>query len=248
MFFRATAFFILFFVNIRYFYLIISVNKYICQPMRLSFCTFLLFSFSCLFQTVSAQHHENELVQFSGVVVTSDSLQPVPFTTVMIKSSHRGITADYFGFFSLVAHKNDVIQFSATGYKKVEYHIPDTLSGNRYSLIQVLSSDTIQLIETVIYPWPTREQFKQAFIKLSVPDDDIVIAQKNINYLEMRERALDFEKYPMDGSMNYRNNLDHQIDKLYYYGQTQPLAIFNPFAWAKFIKAWKNGDFKKKKK
>jgi len=25
------------------------------------------------------------------------------------------------------------------------------------------------------------------------------------------------------------------------------MGIFNAFAWAKFIKAWKNGDFKKKK-
>ncbi|HEX7411832.1 MAG TPA: carboxypeptidase-like regulatory domain-containing protein [Bacteroidales bacterium] len=216
--------------------------------MRLNLHTFLLFALCCLSLAASAQHHENDLVQFSGVVVTSDSLQPVPFTNVVIKSTRRGTTADYFGFFSLVAHKNDIIQFSATGYKKVEYHIPDTLSENRYSLIQVLSSDTIQLIETVIYPWPSREQFKQAFIKLSIPDDDIVIARKNINYMEMRERAQNFDKYPMDGAMNYRNNLDHQIDKLYYNGQTQPLTIFNPFAWAKFIKAWKNGDFKKKKK
>lgn len=232
----------------RYLCLIVSVNKYICHSMRLILYTFLLCSLCCISHAAFAQHHENDLVQFSGVVVTSDSLQPVPFANITIKSSRRGINADYFGFFSLVAHKNDIIQFSATGFKKVEYHIPDTLSGNRYSLIQVLSSDTIQLIETVIYPWPSREQFKQAFIKLSIPDDDIVIAQKNINYLEMRERAQNFEKYAMDGAMNYRNNLNHQIDKLYYYGQTQPLTIFNPFAWAKFIKAWKNGDFKKKKK
>jgi len=216
--------------------------------MRLNLYTFLLIALCCLSDAVFAQLQDKDLVQFSGVVVTSDSLQPVPFTNIMIKSTHRSTTADYFGFFSLVAHKNDIIQFSATGFKKVEYHIPDTLSENRYSLIQVLSSDTIQLIETVIYPWPSREQFKQAFIKLSIPDDDIVIAQKNINYLEMRERAQNFEKYAMDGAMNYRNNLDHQIDKLYYNGQTQPLTIFNPFAWAKFIKAWKNGDFKKKKK
>ncbi len=215
--------------------------------MRPKLHTLLLIALCCLVLTAAAQRHENNLVQFSGVVITSDSLQPVPFANITIKSSRVSTTADYFGFFSLVAHKNDVIQFSATGYKRVEYRIPDTLSENRYSLIQVLSSDTIQLIETVIYPWPSREQFKQAFIKLSIPDDDIVIAQKNINYMEMRERAMDFEKYPMDGAMNFRNSMDHQIDRLYYYGQTQPLTIFNPFAWAKFIKAWKNGDFKKKK-
>lgn len=196
----------------------------------------------------SSQSHENDLVQFSGVVITSDSLQPIPFTNVIIKRTQRGTTADYFGFFSIVANKTDIIQFSATGFKKAEFQIPDTLKENRYSLIQVLSSDTFELSETVIYPWPTREQFKQAFITLHIPDDDIVIAQKNINYMEMRELAKNMDKYGMDGAMNYTNNLNKQIDKLYYYGQAQPITIFNPFAWAKFIKAWKNGDFKNKKK
>jgi hypothetical protein len=40
--------------------------------------------------------------------------------------------------------------------------------------------------------------------------------------------------------------MQEQIDKLYYNGQTQPISILNPFAWAKFIKSWKDGDFKRK--
>ena len=35
-------------------------------------------------------------------------------------------------------------------------------------------------------------------------------------------------------------------NKAYYYGQAPSQNIFNPFAWAEFIKAWKRGDFKKK--
>ena len=35
--------------------------------------------------------------------------------------------------------------------------------------------------------------------------------------------------------------------KTYYAGQIPPMNIFNPFAWAEFVKAWKRGDFKKKK-
>jgi hypothetical protein len=216
--------------------------------MRPGLYIFLLFLFCRSITETMAQHHENDLVQFSGVVVTADSLQPVPFTNVVIKRTHKGTTSDYFGFFSIVANKTDIIQFSATGFKKSEFQIPDTLKDNRYSLIQVLSSDTIELAETVIYPWPSREQFKQAFITLHIPDDDIVIARKNIDYMEMRELAQNMDKYGMDGAMNYTNNLNKQVDRLYYYGQTQPISIFNPFAWAKFIKAWKRGDFKNKKK
>ncbi|HOP13153.1 MAG: carboxypeptidase-like regulatory domain-containing protein [Lentimicrobium sp.] len=190
-----------------------------------------------------AQVQESDLVQFSGVVVAGDSIRAVPFVNIRIKGSNRGTTSDLYGFFSLVARKGDVIQFSAVGFKKGSYRIPDTLSASRYSLVQIMTNDTILLKETVIYPWPTPEQFKQAFVWNKIPDDDLTIARKNLDKMEMRERAL---AMPMDGSMNYRNYMDNQVSKLYYRGQAQPIPLFNPFAWAEFIKAWKRGDFKRK--
>jgi hypothetical protein len=191
----------------------------------------------------------NDLVQFSGVVVTADSLRPVPFVNIAVAKTGRGTTSDYWGFFSIVVHKNDLISFSAVGYKPGLFRIPDTLSENRYSLIQVMSSDTIMLTETVIYPWPSKEQFRHAFLTLNIPDDDIEIARRNLAYMEMREiygRNYDPERYGYTSGQSYRNYMTTQSDKLYYNGQTMPNNLLNPLAWAKFIKAWKRGDFKKK--
>jgi len=128
-------------------------------------------------------------------------------------------------------------------FKDAEFVIPDTITENRYSLIQVMSSDTIMLQETVIYPWPSKEQFREAFINLEIPDDDYEIARKNLEQAELVARA---EEYDMDGSMNYKNYINQQTSKLYYAGQAQPISLLNPFAWAQFIKAWRNGDFKRK--
>ncbi len=191
----------------------------------------------------------NDLVQFSGVVVTADSLRPVPFTNISVGNSGRGTTSDYWGFFSIVVHKNDLITFSVVGYKPGTFRIPDTLSANRYSLIQVMSSDTIMLTETVIYPWPSKEQFRHAFLTLRIPDDDIEIARRNMAYMEMREiygRNYDPERYGYTPGQSYHNYASTQADKLYYKGQTMPNNLLNPIAWAKFIQAWKRGDFKKK--
>ena len=191
----------------------------------------------------------NDLVQFSGVVVTADSLRPVPFANIAVSQTGRGTTSDYWGFFSIVVHKNDLISFSAVGYKPGLFRIPDTLKENRYSLIQVMSSDTIMLTETVIYPWPSKEQFRHAFLTLKIPDDDIEIARRNLAYMEMREiygRNYDPERYGYTAGQSYRNYASNQADKLYYNGQTMPNNLLNPIAWAKFIQAWKRGDFKKK--
>jgi hypothetical protein len=184
-------------------------------------------------------------VQFSGVIVSDDSLKPVPFASIMIKDSWKGSVSDIFGFFSFAAHKGDKIVFSAMGYKTVTFIIPDTIRSNRYSMIQIMRTDTLILNETVIYPWPTYEQFKKAFVSTDIPDDALERAKKNIAEIEKRVNLADM---PMDGSMNYRNFVSNKVNQLYYAGQMPPNNLLNPIAWAKFIKAWKEGKFKVKRK
>lgn len=205
--------------------------------------TSILIFFIC--GNIFAQETKENLIQFSGVVVSADSIKAIPFTHIIITNTHRGTVSDYYGYFSFVAKKQDTVVFSSMGYKKDTFLIPDTITSNRYSLIQVMSSDTIMLTETVIYPWPTKEQFVQAFLELDIPDDDLAIAQKNLDKDKLRQKG---ENMRMSASMNYRHYMDKHHSKLYYAGQMQPITILNPFAWAKFIKAWREGKFKKKDK
>jgi hypothetical protein len=209
---------------------------------------FILFLLMPLFMEAQKEQQHNQeyykdLVQFSGAVVTGDSLHPVPFTHIIDHNTHFGTISDYYGYFSFVARKGDSITFSAVGFKKALFIIPDTIQNSRYTMFQVMANDTIYLNETVIYPWPTKEQFKEAFLNLDIPDDDLEIARQNLERYELYVRA---EAMPMDGSMNYRNYIDQTVDKLYYAGQTQPISLLNPFAWAQFIKAWQDGKFKRK--
>lgn len=193
----------------------------------------------------SQKLQKNDLVQFSGVVVTGDSLQPVPFTGIMIKSTFRGTVSDYYGFFSFVARIRDTVEFSAIGFKKISFIIPDTLTDNRCSLIQMLKRDTIQLPEARVFPWPSKEQFKDAFLSLHIPDDDLERAKKNLDPYKMSFIA---ENMSMDGSMNFRNQMMNQSSRLYYAGQLPPNNLLNPIAWAKFIQMWQEGAFKSKEK
>jgi hypothetical protein len=189
------------------------------------------------------QEYYKGLVQFSGAVVTGDSLHPVPFTHIIDHSTNFATMSDYYGYFSFVARKGDSITFTAGGFKRGAFIIPDTIKSNRYTLFKVMTSDTIYLNETLLYPWPTKEQFKEAFLKLELADDDLEIARKNLDRYELYVRG---QSMPMDGSMNYQNYIDQTVSKLYYAGQTQPISLLNPFAWAEFFKAWQDGKFKRK--
>lgn len=209
--------------------------------------TYTLFALCLITVCLKAQDtrlKNKKLVQFSGIVVTGDSLDPVIYVNIVIKGTKRGTISDNNGFFSFVAEEGDIIDFSALGYKAVTFHIPDSLALSRYSWIQLMTADTIYLSETIIVPWPTLEQFKKAFVKAEIPNDDMQRALKNLNLTEMKERYMN---YPMDGSMNYRNFVDQQVYKNYYNGQYMPNNLLNPFAWAQFVKAWEEGKFKRKK-
>ncbi|MBE0648303.1 MAG: carboxypeptidase-like regulatory domain-containing protein [Bacteroidales bacterium] len=184
-----------------------------------------------------------QLVQFTGITVTADSLSSVPFTKILIKTSHEGTTTDAMGYFSFVAHIGDTVLFNAIGYKPTSFIIPDTILHQRYSLIQLMTADTLTLTPAIIFPWPTYEEFKQAFINLDIPDDDLERARRNLSPAKIMMMA---DQLPMDARMNYNNYIENQTSKLYYFGQQQPFSIFNPFAWAQFIKAWKDGKFKRK--
>jgi hypothetical protein len=184
-----------------------------------------------------------EFIQFSGVVVSQDSLKPIPYCSIIDKVTKRGTTSDYFGYFSFVANKGDTIQFSSIGYKKTLFTIPDTLTTNKYSLIQIMFEDTILLKTAVIYPWPSKEQFAKAFVEAKIPNDDYQRAMSNLSRAQLNERM---QFTPMDGALNFKWEQQQIQSKLYYAGQYPPNNLLNPIAWAKFIEAWKRGDFKSK--
>ena len=190
-----------------------------------------------------SQNNEPKIIQFSGVVVSSDSLQPVPYVAITQKGSYRGTLSDYYGFFSFVAQEGDTIEFSALGFVKAQYVIPNNLDDTRYSIIQVLNQDTFLLPTTVVYPWPTKEQIYEYFLKAPVPDDDLERARKNLAQEKMADLAM---RTPMDASMNYRYSMNQYNTKLYNAGQIPMNNLLNPIAWAKFVDAWKKGDFKRK--
>lgn len=196
--------------------------------------------------TVKAQFEsfKDSVVELYGVVMTADSLQGVPAVSIVIKGQNRGTITNDKGVFSIVVLKGDQVEFSSIGFKSKLVEIPRDLKGNQYSLIQLLVTDTVYLPATIIKPRVSREQFERDFVKTEVSDDNIEIARSNNN---VATRRLLMSSLPADGSEASNQYMRQRVSKMYYTGQIAPQNIFNPFAWSEFIKAWKRGDYKKKK-
>ena len=187
---------------------------------------------------------KDSVVQLYGVVMSADSLRGLPGVTVMVKGQNRGTFTNDAGVFSIVILKGDKVEFTSIGYKPKIAEIPKDLKGNQYSMIQLMVNDTVFLPATIIKQRPTREQFEREFLNTDVPDDDIEIARNNNN---ASIRRMLMATLPADGREASTQYMRGYSQKLYYSGQIAPQNIFNPVAWAEFIKAWKRGDFKKKK-
>ena len=187
---------------------------------------------------------KDSVVQLFGVVMTADSLKGIPSVSIVVKGQNRGTITNDRGVFSIVVLKGDVVEFSSIGYKSQLVPIPKELQGNQHSIIQLMVNDTIFLPATIIKPRISREQFERDFANTNVPEDNITIARNNN---DVATRRLLMATLPSDGREASNQYLRQSANKLYYSGQIAPMNIFNPFAWNEFIKAWKRGDFKKKK-
>ena len=182
----------------------------------------------------------DKYIQISGVVL-DDSLQPLPFVSIMLKGTRSGTVSDFYGFFTVVAKAGDEMQFFSINHKSKSYNLSDTLTGRHYSIIQILTKDTIQLATVNVFPWPSKEQFKRAILNLDLSDTDIERAYKNMDNEDVRASI---KGGSMDAAANYRFMMQQQYTKLYQAGQYPSISLLNPVAWAQFIDAWRKGKLK----
>ncbi len=185
----------------------------------------------------------DSVVQLYGVIMTADSLVGIPAVSVVVKGQNRGTITNNQGVFSIVVLKGDEVEFSHVTYKSKTIQIPRNIEGNQYSIVQLMVVDTVYLPATIIRPRPTPEQFARDFVNTKVPDDNIEIARRNT---DAAKRRILLQSTPGDAGEATRMQFNKIANRAVYQGQTPPMNIFNPAAWADFIQAWKRGDFKNK--
>ena len=184
----------------------------------------------------------DDLIQFSGLVITSDSLRALPLVSIRIKGTNKGTYSDQAGFFSFVAKKGDVVLFSFIGLRSVEYKIPAHLDGSKYSIIQPMSDDTVFLAPTYVRGWPSQEEFNYYFVKANIPDVAYEVARGNLRKQTLNNMSAGMS---YDANEASRQTVQDQYSRYYYNGQLAPNRLFDPFAWGQFFNAWKRGDYQK---
>jgi len=190
----------------------------------------------------SSMAQQSRLIQYSGVVMSADSENvPVPFASVYNQSLHLGTIANYQGFFTFAAHGGDTIEVSSVGFLKGEFIVPEIPeSQGGYTTVILLNPDVKTLPETTIYPWFSKAEFRDAFLHMNIPEDDIARAKENMNNDRLRAMGQGIA----DPNINAHQVIANNAATYYYQGQYRPMPILSPTAWMQFFSELKNGDFK----
>ena len=97
-------------------------------------------------------------------------------------------------------------------------------------------------IPTFVYPWPTPQKFRNEFLSLRLDDNEAEIGRKNLESILLYDRMV---YMGADASESYKIAMNQQAQKAYTNGQLPQNNLLNPVAWAAFLRALQNGDFKR---
>ncbi len=188
------------------------------------------------FESVLAQDNTRDVIQFSGVVTTQDTVSGILGAHVYVPKGGRGTTTNYYGYFSFPVLERDSVVISVVGFQKQSVIIP-TIEGDSYTTIIAMVSDTTYLPELEILPFPTEEMFKEAVLAYRLPNQgDLNNMDDNLDPDVLAEI---YRNMPMDGSMNHRYFTQQQAVYLHDAYGPRPNPFLNPFAWAEFFKSLK---------
>lgn len=205
----------------------------------------LLALFTLGLSTNKAFAQADKPVQIHGVVVSNDSLiQLLPNVQILVKSRGQMTVSDNDGFFSLVAMPGDTVYFQHIGFKLQRFWVPDTLDGESFLARILLEWDTELLDPVIVYPWPSRENFKEEFLAMEIETTELDIAQRNLAMEELKERAraMGYDAAEMqDHLINMQNQQLYNEGRFYGTGGASAIlgALSNPFAWTELFQSLK---------
>jgi len=180
--------------------------------------------------------------------VRDEKLQPIPYVHIIAQKDFRPAVSDQQGMFTIITYPRDTLLISCVGFKPRKVPVPAISYNDSKHYIKdiILEEEVIALGEVVILPWRTYREFKDAFMALELPEDDLQRAYHNIAVLQ-EQIYNSLSNRPASPTANFRDVMNTRTNRMMTYGHMYPTyAITNPIAWAQFFNALRNGEFRRR--
>lgn len=140
---------------------------------------FLLIS-AFIFFCCATLHAQNRYFPLNGMVVSADSLSPIPNAHILSELSYYGTTSNSDGRFSMLIRNNDTLRISNVGF--VTQLLPinyDSINSNNYLIM--MEKDTIMLQEVDVFPYLDNHKVEEIIGRIPIEIPKLVLYEDDIN-------------------------------------------------------------------
>lgn len=113
-----------------------------------------------------AQKRDVQMVELSGILLSSDSLKTVADARILSKDNFLGSFSDSLGQFNIIVNKGDSLMFSSMGYDTRIVPITDSILRLAQPITFLMTLDTVLIHEVVIHAFWDYATFKQMIIHM----------------------------------------------------------------------------------
>lgn len=120
---------------------------------------------------------QQEKGMLQGVIIDSKTQEPIPWATILVKGTNKGVIADEDGLFSISCSTGDILLFSYIGYKPKEIKI------SKIKLIQVEMEEDLKAIDEIVVTAYGTGQKKASIVGSiqTVRPDDLKVPTINLS-------------------------------------------------------------------
>ena len=120
---------------------------------------------------LTAQQKNNKnLYSFDAVLLTSDSLLPVPDAHIISKRMLWGNISNNDGRFKMLVDPHDTLMITSIGYSSKIFFITDSVRKSPAPDTILMEKDTVLINEIIIHAYWDYETFKQMIVEMPTMD------------------------------------------------------------------------------
>ena len=142
------------------------MTKTVNKPLYFSF-VILLFLLFFTQSSLRAQTEKDSVVGIHGILMSSDTAQPVADAQIFSRNNYLGSFSDTSGRFFITVARNDSIMFASLGYITKIVPVTDSLLQLPQPDTFYMALDTVLIHEVVIHGFWDYETFKQMLIHMT---------------------------------------------------------------------------------
>lgn len=132
------------------------------------------------------QSNDEEMIRLSGTIVDEQD-EVVPYATISVGSSGKGVVSDEEGFFYITFPKLDTLTLSTVAHKAQQLYFGDTATTDNYDLKIRLSEQAYALENVTIFAFKDEYAFKKAVLEMELDEEEEQIQIPGSYYGPRRE-------------------------------------------------------------